>query len=153
MQEFVEEEILAIAGVGLGRQRSDRIKRQLIAAVIRFARPDCQHHITRHTEFLFDTGERVVILRRELPAACRQAVEACLAQILRRRLDEFRLLRLFLGPAGNSEVGQRKIGLQSARGGVESRAGNTKLLSRRPLRGEPLLEGGIGGVYGRRKSQ
>jgi len=27
------------------------------------------------------------------------------------------------------------------------------LLSRRPLRSEPLLEGGIGGVYGGRKSQ
>jgi hypothetical protein len=80
-----------------------------------------------------------------------EAIEGRLAQILRRRLHELRLLRSFFRRAGNGEIGERKIGLETARCGVEGRAGYAERLCRRPLRGEPLLECGIGGARGRRK--
>jgi len=84
-------------------------------------------------------------------AARGEAIKGRLAQILCRRLHEFRLLRLLLGTAGNSEVWQRVIGLQSARRTVERGAGDAERLRLRPHHLQPLLERRVGGVRGRRE--
>src|SRR5215475_14037217 len=106
MQEFILEEFLALAERGLGRQYANGIIRKLISAIVSFAPPDCQHHTSRHAEFLFDARQRVAILHGKLLAAGGKTVKARLAQILRRRLHEFRLLRSFLGLTWNREIRQ-----------------------------------------------
>ncbi len=69
VQEFVAEEILALAGIGLRRQRADGVERQLVAAVVGLARPDRQHDVAGHADLALDAGERVAVLRGELLAA------------------------------------------------------------------------------------
>ena len=65
VQEFVSEEILALADIGLRRQHADGVERQLVAAVIGLARPDRQHDIAGHAELFLDARQRVVVLRGE----------------------------------------------------------------------------------------
>src|SRR6516164_9194429 len=115
MQEFVLEELLALADISLGRQDANGIIGKLISAIVGFASPDCQHHASRHAEFLFDARQRVAVLHGELLAAGGKTVEARFAQILRRRLHELGLLRSFLGLTWNGEIGQREVGFKPAR--------------------------------------
>ena len=150
MQEFIVEEFLALADIGLCRQHADGVIGQLIAAIVGFARPDRQHDTSGHAEFFLDARQRVAILHGKLPAARGKAVEARLAQILRRGLHEFRLLRSLLRLARNGEIGQRQVGFKPARRGIERSARDTHRLRRRPLRGQPLLEGSVGRLTGGR---
>ncbi len=109
-EEFVAEEILALAGVGLRRQHADGVEPVMFAAVVGLARPDRQHDVARHAELFFDARERALVLRGELLALRGQALEGRLAQILPGRLHEFGLLRRLLGAAGDGEIGQRESG-------------------------------------------
>ena len=140
VQEFVLEELLALADIGLRRQHADCVVRKLVAAIVGFARPDRQHDIAGHAKFFFDAGERVAVLHGELPPARGQTIKGCFAQILRGRLDELRLLRGFLRLAGNGEVGKREIGLETARGSVEGRARDAECLCRGPF-GDSAIAG------------
>ena len=119
VQEFVAEKILALADIGLRRQHAQRIVRLPFGAVIGLARPDRQHHIAGHAEHLLDARQRVAVLRGEFLALRGEARECRLAQILRRRLHEFRLLRRGFGAAGQREIGQPEIGLEPANAGIE----------------------------------
>jgi len=81
--------------------------------------------VSQHPE-----GARVVIGRD--PRYMGERFVELAAEILRRRLHEFRLLRLLFRPAGQREIGQREIRLQPARGGVEGGARNAERLRLRP---------------------
>ena len=72
MQEFISEEILALADIGLRRQHADGVGRQPISAIIGFARPDREHDIAGDAEFLLDARQWFAILRGELPARARR---------------------------------------------------------------------------------
>src|SRR5262245_16192933 len=114
MQEFVAEKILALAGIGLGRKHADGVPAAKFAREAAFARPDRQQDIAGYADFFLDARQNVAVLRREFSAAQSERLECSLAQILRRRLNELRLLRLPLGLARNSEIGKRKIRLKPA---------------------------------------
>jgi hypothetical protein len=92
-------------------------------------------------------------LHGEFSALRRETVESSLAQILRRRLDEFRLLRRRNQAARNIEIGQRRIGLQALDGGIEGGAGDAQFARLRPGAGEEFLERGVGGVRWRRAGE
>ncbi len=106
MQEFVAEEILALADISLRCEHADGVLAAKFARVAAFARPDRQQDIAGHADFSLDSRQRVAVLRGEFPTARSQRLECRLAQILRRRLYEFRLLRLLLGLARNGEIGE-----------------------------------------------
>ena len=132
VQELVAEKILALAGEGLRRQHLQRVVRLALGAEIGFAAPDRQHHIAGHAEGLSrcakacrDIGQRVSALRG-------QATEARLAQILPRRLHEFRLLRLLFRPARQRKIRQRIIGLEAFDARVEHGARHAEVLRGRP---------------------
>src|SRR6516162_4660608 len=125
----------------------------MLASIVGFAAPDCQDDVAGYAEFLLDARERVVILTCELLTARGETIEGQLAQILCRRLHEFRLLRLLLGTAGNSEVWQRVIGLQPARRTVERGAGDAERLRLRPHHLQPLLERRVDCLRGRREQE
>ena len=65
-------------------------------AVIGLACPDRQHDAAGYPKFLFDASQSVAILRRGVAVRAWWTIEARFPQILRRRLHELRLLRLFL---------------------------------------------------------
>jgi hypothetical protein len=79
-----------------------------------------------------------------LPSAGGETIEARFPQILRRRLHEFRLLRLFLGTSRDGEIGQRIVRLHAAEGGVESRARDAERLGIGPYGLKPAVERRIG---------
>src|SRR5262245_18162403 len=105
MEEFIAEEILALADIGLCCKDANGILAVEFTREITLARPDRQHDAARHAELFFDACESVAILRCELPSTRSKTIKARLPQILRRRLHEFRLLRLLLGTAGDGEIG------------------------------------------------
>ncbi len=145
VQEFVAEEILALADIGLRGQDAQRVVRLAFGAVISLARPDRQHHIAGHAEGFLDARERGAVLRGEFAPLRGEPGEGRLAQISRRRLHEFRLARRRLfRPAGQREIGQRIIRREPARGGVESGARDAELMRSRPQRLQPLLKRGVG---------
>jgi len=144
VQEFVAEEILAFADIGLRRQHADGILARGLAAVIGLARPDRQHDIAGHAELALDARERRLVLRGKLGALRGEAREIAFAQILSWRLHELGLLRLLFRAAGNGEIGQREVGLKAADGGVEGGARDAELLRVGPGGLEEGLEGGVG---------
>ena len=153
VEEFVAEEILALAGEGLRRQHAHGIEAVLLAAVIGLARPDRQHHGAGHAELALDARQRVLVLRGECFALRGQAREGRLAQILPRRLHEFGLLRRRLLAAGDVEIGQRQIRLEPARRGIEDGARDAERLRVRPGRLQPLLERRVGESWRNGKQQ
>src|SRR6185437_6440107 len=138
---------------GLRRQHLQRVVRQFVTAVVGLTRPDRQYDVAGHAEFAADARQCVVVLRGELLAARGETLEGRLAQVLRRRLYELRLLRRLLRPARNGEIGQRQIGMQAGDRFVEGRARDAELLSRRPLFGQPAVESGIGARRDARRQQ
>ena len=148
-QKFVAELVLALAVIGLRRQHADGVVGVAGAAVVGLAAEDRQHHGRRDAELPLDRGERRPVLIVELAALRGQAIEGRLFQIIRRRLDEFRLARLLsFRPPGNDQLRQRQIGLEPARRHVERRARHAERLRLRPQRLQPRLERRIGGEGG-----
>src|SRR4029079_13464892 len=106
MQEFVAEEVLAFADIGLGREHADGVLAAKFARETAFTRPDRQQDIAGYADFPLDPRQGVAVLRGEFSAARSERLECSLAQILRRCLHEFRLLRLLLGLSRNGEIGK-----------------------------------------------
>src|SRR5262245_49397441 len=106
MQKLVAEEILTFADIGLRGERSDGVLTAKFAREAAFARPDRQQDVAGNANFSLDPRQRVAVFRGEFPSAGSERLERRLAQILRRRLYEFRLLRLLLGLSRNREVGK-----------------------------------------------
>ena len=126
-QKLLAEFILALAVIGLRRQNTNCVLGIGGAAVIGFAAEDREQDGGRHAVLPLDGVERAAILRQELAALRREPLDRRLFQIIGRRLDEFRLAgRRLLRPARQDEIGQRQIGLEPARRGVESRARNAE---------------------------
>ena len=145
-QKFVAEFVLALAVIGLRRQHADGVVGVAGAAVVGLAAEDRQHHGRRDAELPLDRGQRRPVLIVELAALRGEAVEGRLFQIIRRRLDEFRLPRLLsFRPPGNDQLRQRQIGLEPARRHIERRARHAERLRLRPQRLQPRLERRIGG--------
>jgi len=144
MQEFITEEILALADIGLGRKHAYGVLAAKFARETAFTRPDRQQDIAGHADFSLDPRQGVAILRGEFSAARGERLECSLAQILRGCLHEFGLLWLLLGFSRNCEIGKRIVRLKSAHRRIEGRARDTKRLSVRPHRLKPAVECGIG---------
>ena len=97
-------------------------------------------------ELPLDGVERRAILVVELAALRGEPRDRGFFQIIRRRLDEFRLARRRpFRPAGQNQIGQRQIGLKPARRLVERRARYAERLRLRPQRLQEGLERGVGG--------
>ena len=127
-QKLLAELLLAAPEIGLRRKRADRAMRHLRGAVIGLARPDRQHDRARHAEALLDLRQRRAMLFGKRAALRGEPVERGLLQVLGGRLHEFGLRGLAVRPAGNHEIGQRKIRLEAARRRIEGRARHAELL-------------------------
>ena len=126
-QKFLPEFFLAATEIGLRRQHTDRIMRVRGPAVIGLAAEDREQNSGRHAELAFDGVKRAAELREKFAALHREPFDHGLLQIIRRRLDEFRLARRrLLRPAGQDEIRQRQIGLKPACRGVERSARDAK---------------------------
>src|SRR5262245_9038678 len=144
MQEFVTEKILALADIGLGRKHADGVPAAKFARVTAFTRPDRQQDIAGYANFSLDPRQGVAVLHREFFTARSERLECSLAQILRRRLHEFRLLRLLLRFARNGKIGKRKIRLEAAHSRIEGRARDAERLGVRPYGLKPAVECSVG---------
>src|SRR5262245_18296529 len=144
MQEFVAEKILALADIGLGRKHADGVAAAKFARVTAFTRPDRQQDIDGYANFSLDPCKSVAVLHSEFFTARSERLDRRLAQILRRCLHEFRLLRLLLRLARNGEVGKRKVRLEAAYSRIEGRARDAERLGVRPYGLKPAVECSVG---------
>src|ERR1043166_2093361 len=107
MDQLIAEKLLSPPHVRLRRQYLDGVAPAVSGGVVALAAPDREHDVARHPELLLDPGERVAVIGIELAAACREAHERRLPEIIRGRLHELRLTgRRPLRPTRDIEVGQ-----------------------------------------------
>ncbi len=104
-QELAAEFVLALAEIGLRRQHANGVVRQCIAAVVGLTPKDREHDGRIDAELALDRRQGRAILVEQFAALRGQPIECRFFQIVRRRLDEFRLSRpRMFGPAGYRPV-------------------------------------------------
>jgi hypothetical protein len=69
MQEFVAEEILALAKIGLRCEHADGVLAAKISREAAFARPDRKQDIAGYADFSLDARQGVAVLRGQFFAA------------------------------------------------------------------------------------
>src|SRR5262249_25059664 len=110
----------------------------------RLATPDREQDISRHAELLLDRGEGAAVLSGELFALRGEVCDVCFLDVVGWRLHELGLPARRRLPAGKIEIGQRQIGLEPARRGVECRARDAERLCLRPDLLQPPVKCGVG---------
>ena len=143
------EHVLALAHIGLGGEHADRVVGQLVMAEIGLAAPDREHHRAGHAELLLDPFERRGVLRAQLRALGGEARNVGLLEIVGRRLDELGLAALRrLGRPGMARSGSERSGSRPRVAASNVARLTPSACASGHVRGQPLLERGIGGEGG-----